>query len=132
MRKIYDSKLSRYRVTSGFYASDDSSEYRGKFFIPYKFNPSKPKMTVLSSGPKKDKDIDDPLLNWEHVSISYPSRCPTWAEMCFIKNIFWSEEETVLQYHPAKKYYMNLHEYCLHLWKPVHFEVILPPCSTIA
>src|SRR5690349_6482303 len=29
---------------------------------------------------------------WEHVSISIPSedRCPTWEEMCFVKDLFWN------------------------------------------
>ena len=38
---------------------------------------------------------------WEHVSVSLPgqSRCPRWDEMCFIKDLFWAEDECVVQYH---------------------------------
>ena len=29
---------------------------------------------------------------WEHVSVSLARRCPTWEEMCMVKDIFWGEE----------------------------------------
>lgn len=54
---------------------------------------------------------------WEHVSVSLGRRCPTWDEMCMIKDIFWGEEECVVQFHPPHSEYVNLHPYCLHLWK---------------
>jgi hypothetical protein len=37
---------------------------------------------------------------WEHISVSLPNRCPNWREMCFIKSLFWDEEDVVIQYHP--------------------------------
>jgi len=89
-------------------------------------------MNVLSSG---GKTIDDngyeELRGWEHVSVSYPMRCPTWEEMCFIKNIFWDEKETVIQFHPKKTNYVNTHKYCLHLWKPLKEEIQLPPTMCV-
>jgi len=68
---------------------------------------------------------------WEHVSVSpaHFHRCPTWAEMCFIKDLFWEPEETVVQFHPAKSEYVNLHQYCLHLWKPI--DIALPTPTSI-
>jgi hypothetical protein len=65
--------------------------------------------------------------DWEHVSVSLPTRCPTWDEMCFIKNLFWDEEDTVIQYHPSKKNYVNNHPYCLHLWRPTNLIIPTPP-----
>ena len=65
---------------------------------------------------------------WEHVSVSTPSRTPNWTEMCFIKSVFWHEEDTVIQFHPPKSEYVNNHPYCLHLWRPNDGLVIpLPP-----
>lgn len=64
---------------------------------------------------------------WEHVSISMNKRCPTWDEMCMVKDIFWDEEECVIQYHPPKSVYVNNHPYCLHLWKKVGVKFELPP-----
>lgn len=72
-----------------------------------------------------------PLPAWEHVSVSTPIRCPTWEEMCYIKNIFWDEEDVVIQFHPRKSDYVNFHPYCLHLWRPVGIELITPPPLTV-
>lgn len=54
---------------------------------------------------------------WEHVSVSLPWRCPTWNEMCAIKNIFWDPEDLVVQFHPPASEYVNNHPNCLHLWR---------------
>lgn len=56
---------------------------------------------------------------WEHVSMElFARRLPTWEEMCYIKNIFWDDEEVVIQIHPKKSTYVNITE-ALHLWRPV-------------
>ena len=52
-------------------------------------------------------------MSWEHVSVSFPNRCPNWREMCFIKSLFWDDEDVVVQYHPAKSAYVNVHDHCL-------------------
>lgn len=65
---------------------------------------------------------------WEHVSIHRPNgKLPTWEEMCAIKDMFFNEEEVVVQYHPRKSEYVNIHEGCLHLWKPTTVEMPTPP-----
>ena len=64
---------------------------------------------------------------WEHVSVSLRNRCPTWDEMCLVKDIFWRDDECVVQFHPLKNEYVNLHPYCLHLWKKIGEETDLPP-----
>lgn len=65
--------------------------------------------------------------DWEHVSVSTAVRCPTWEEMCYVKGLFWGEEDTVVQYHPAKSEYVNNHQYCLHLWRPIGQYMPVPP-----
>lgn len=56
---------------------------------------------------------------WEHVSMElYARRLPTWEEMCYLKDIFWEDEEEVVQIHPKKSKYVNMTE-ALHLWRPV-------------
>lgn len=64
---------------------------------------------------------------WEHVSVSYPNRCPTWEEMCTVKDMFWNEEECVVQYHPPKSEYVNNYPYCLHLWRKSGENFETPP-----
>lgn len=64
---------------------------------------------------------------WEHVSINHPHRIPAWDEMCIVKNMFWNDEETVVQYHPAMDNYVNNLPHCLHLWKPIEkYSGVLP------
>jgi hypothetical protein len=58
-------------------------------------------------------------------------RCPIWEEMCMIKNIFWKPEKCVVQYHPPEKEYINLHPFCLHLWKKIGCEFETPPKNLI-
>jgi hypothetical protein len=77
-------------------------------------------------------DDDDPEANgWEHVSVSTKHRIPTWAEMCFVKDLFWDEEETVIQFHPPKSQYVNQHPYVLHLWRQRHTPFPLPPSHLV-
>ncbi len=72
-----------------------------------------------------------PASGWEHVSVSLPTRCPTWREMCRVKDLFWEPTETVVQFHPKKAEYVNRHPYTLHLWKQVGVEAVLPPKELI-
>ena len=55
---------------------------------------------------------------WDHVSVHAEGRCPTWEEMCRVKELFFKDDETVMQIHPAKADYINHHPYTLHLWRP--------------
>lgn len=64
---------------------------------------------------------------WEHVSVSRRNRTPSWEEMATIKDIFWEEEECVVQFHPPKSEYVNTHPHCLHLWKKIGHEYETPP-----
>lgn len=67
---------------------------------------------------------------WEHVSICQKNRTPDWDEMCMLKDMFWNEDETVIQYHPAKSNYVNNMKNCLHLWKPIERfsgKFLIPP-----
>ena len=67
-------------------------------------------------------------FGWEHVSVSLPSRMrsPTWEEMCWIKSLFWEDNETVIQYHPSEENYVNGHPFCLHLWRPIYVDLPTP------
>ena len=75
----------------------------------------------------------DPVtpVPWEHVSVHVyeygRARTPTWLEMCLVKDLFWEEEECVIQYHPAKSEYVNCHPHVLHLWRPKDVPIPTPP-----
>lgn len=66
---------------------------------------------------------------WEHVSVCPLKKriTPSWNDMCQLKDIFFSEDECVVQYHPPKSEYVNMVPNCLHLWKPLEESLPLPP-----
>ena len=64
---------------------------------------------------------------WDHVSVSQRKRCPSWEEMCIVKDIFFNKNECCVEYHPAAKDYVNLHPNCLHIWKPQNADLPTPP-----
>jgi len=70
---------------------------------------------------------------WEHVSVS-PYRknvIPSWESMCSIKEMFWNDDEEVIQIHPKKAEYVNNVKNCLHLWRCTYKEMVLPPSCLV-
>lgn len=110
-------RLDKYRMQTGPFGTAPGTHY-GLFFI--KVDVSKPPLKVVCSPFDGEKE-------WEHVSVSLPNRCPTWEEMCYIKDLFWDETQTVVQFHPPKSEYINNHRYCLHLWRNTKVEIQTPP-----
>ena len=66
---------------------------------------------------------------WEHVSVSprKMKQVPSWDYMCKLKDIFFYDEEVVVQFHPAKSQYVNQLPNCLHLWRPIKEKLPVPP-----
>ena len=89
----------------------NGDNYNGVFRIKFE---NKDYFVIASNG----KD-------WEHISVS-GKNIPNWKTMCFIKDLFFDENETVIQFHPKKSEYVNKSETCLHLWKPINKEIELP------
>lgn len=106
---------NKYRVRTGYHGSDESYGNNGAFFIPCR-RQGVPLKVICSDGE-----------GWEHVSVSFPDRCPTWEEMCLIKGLFWDDTDTVVQFHPPRTEYVNNHRYCLHLWRPTDHQIATPP-----
>jgi len=106
--------LCEIRTSSRLQILDESDEgFAASFIRPYK--PGQV-LVIVSWG-----------LGWEHVSVSMKNRCPTWEEMCAIKDLFWKDSECVVQYHPPKSEYVNNHPFCLHLWKKISGDFETPP-----
>lgn len=103
----------RFRVEKGMLGSTELDGNNGYFIIPFE---SYNLAVVASDG-----------MDWDHVSVSLAKRTPNWREMCFIKDLFWDEEDCIVQYHPAKSEYVNMHENCLHLWRNQKEEFKTPP-----
>ena len=115
--KRNNQEIERYRIRKGNAASDESYGNNGAFRVPV--------------GTRNCHVIASDGMGWEHVSVSLPDRCLTWGEMCQIKDIFWEEDEAVMQLHPAKADYVNNHPYCLHLWRPTDEAIPLPPSGLV-
>jgi len=50
--------------------------------------------------------------------MSEPLKIAGWGEMSFVKEMFFLDEEAVMQLHPPRSQYVNQHPNCLHLWRP--------------
>ena len=85
----------------------------GAFVIPYEAI----ELCVISSDG----------MGWDHVSVSTGQRCPRWAEMQFVKDLFFKPEEVVVQFHVGKEQHINMMPYCLHLWRQQGVTYQLPP-----
>jgi hypothetical protein len=116
MRYAFPEKLEAGRIHDGPYASPAHAAY-GAFKIT---GPCGATLIIIAS------DGSDLKEKWQHVSVSIQRRPPNWQEMCFVKSLFWDDDELVIQFHPPLKDYVNCHPNCLHLWKPP-FDVALPP-----
>lgn len=115
MKKELSPFLERFRIWDGHYGTKPGLMH-GMFLIKGEMDD----IAVMSSGV-------DRKYGWEHVSVSLANRDPTWGEMCSIKDAFWGDDEVVIQYHPTKDNYINLHPHCLHLWRPMRQKIPMPP-----
>lgn len=113
MRSKVPKALEAARVKNGPLVSDSMNGFNGMFQIKR----GRHLLTIISSN----------QLGWDHVSISLPNRTPSWSEMCFVKELFFDDDETVVQFHPKKSDYVNFHPFTLHLWKKQDLEYELPP-----
>lgn len=55
-------------------------------------------------------------LRW-HLSIAHPFRLPTWSEIKQARAELLPVDLHFCQPMPPAKYWINAHEYCLHLWE---------------
>jgi hypothetical protein len=117
-----NSEINQYRLKRLYGRSVLSSGNNGVFRVPYGLHFLS---CVVSDGGRD---------GWEHVSVScqfrrkkkWQTRTPNWDEMCFVKDMFWDENEVVIQFHPAKENYVNNHPHVLHLWRLLDGEFPLP------
>ncbi len=72
--KSNNTAIEKYRILAGPLGSDTSYGNNGAFEIPL--------------GGRKVYVIASDGAGWEHVSVSLKGRCPTWNEMCWIKELF--------------------------------------------
>lgn len=117
----FPERTEKFRVTEGRTRSSAGDDF-GMFYIPC----GKAELIALACN-----EDEATQTFWEHVSVRARDhrgeRTPTWAEMCFVKDLFWGPEESVVQYHPPRSEYVNHNPYVLHLWRYTKGEIPRPP-----
>lgn len=109
------------RVTKSQFATSIKDGNNGLFLIP--------------CGTDFIQCIASDGMGWEHVSVTVRTKnrsitqIPTWEVMQWMKEVFWDDEDVVIQFHPAKSEYVNNHPNVLHLWRPT--DVVIPVPNSI-
>jgi len=101
-------RANRWRIRTGRYASEDQDGWNGAFLVPID---GEMWHVMISDG-----------MGWKHLSITNAQKksLPSWGVMCRVKDLFFSDDEWCVQFHPAKDDNINDHPYCLHLWMPLN------------
>jgi hypothetical protein len=126
MRRVWN-HLDKYRESPAGFESKPGDRW-GVFFLQREEGNIR---IIATDGNYKATGLG-PEFAWEHVSVSLANRCPTWEEMDFVKDLFWSPDECVMQLHVPKSDHKNYHKFCLHLWKPLLAEIPRPPSGAVA
>lgn len=118
--KKNNQEINRWRIRHGLYGTTNRSGNTGAFRI---LRPGQPTLFALASDG----------LGWDHVSVSVfdQQRCPTWEEMCYVKDLFFEPNEMCVQYHPAECDYVRCHPYVLHIWRPHEAAIPKPPTEMV-
>lgn len=121
---MFKTPSEQFRVTEGIFRTKTGDKF-GAFKVP-----------SCEKGWQLRVICDDGATNgWEHVSVCAGKenqvRIPNWREMCQVKDICWEEDDVVMQLHPARRKYVNIHPNVLHLWRPVKEEIPTPPLSLV-
>ena len=121
--------LEKIMQTKGMKIKKKGNNYFGGSIFPIEYKNGKAKII---------QDYDKVLnfkFSWvcgfEHLSVSTTVKTPSWEQMCFMKDIFWEEDEVCMQLHPSKENYINMMPYCLHIWKPINEAIPKPPNAMV-
>lgn len=61
---------------------------------------------------------------WLHVSVSRRDRNPSWEDLKEVKDAFIGPDKVAVQVLPRAKDYINIHEFCFHLWHCLDRDVV--------
>lgn len=101
--------LNKHRLrNAGPFSTTDADGFNGAFFFR------------IAGEAKPVRVIASDSFGWQHVSVSQgdtEADIPSWDVMCKVKDLFWDDEDVVIQIHPKKSEYVNYHPAVLHLWR---------------
>jgi hypothetical protein len=124
MRNLCDPHLAKFRDHEAdrlFGTKDEERALGGAFLVLRNHHLQRVFLRVIASTGE----------GWDHVSVSLSDRCPTWAEMEFIKRLFFEDDETAFQLHVPPRDHVNNHPFCLHLWRPQTVPIPRPPAILV-
>jgi hypothetical protein len=100
-------RANRWRIRTGKMASEDVDGFNGSFYVPLD---GEMYFVIISDG-----------WGFRHLSISNAQKkvLPTWETMCRVKEMFFSDDSWVCQFHPPADVQVNDHPWCLHLWESI-------------
>jgi len=52
-----------------------------------------------------------------HMSVAHRERLPSWDEMKYVREKLLPPDVFLVLCWPPKDYWLNVHQYCLHLWE---------------
>lgn len=115
MRPSFPRIVEESRLRSGGYGSGPGDNF-GLFMLKHPRTGRRLKVMVGDMG------------GWDHVSVSRPNNSmPTWDNMTWVKGLFFSPDECVVQFHPRSADYVDHHPGCLHMWRLQDGEFPTPP-----
>jgi hypothetical protein len=53
---------------------------------------------------------------WLHVSLSRKWKMPSYGDIALVKRVFIGDDKKAIMVFPERKYHVNIHNFCLHLW----------------
>ena len=117
--------IDEIKQTSGMVIKKEGKDGFGGTVFPIEYK--KGKVKVIKNINKALHFMFSWGCGFEHLSVSTPVQCPTWEQMCKMKDIFWRDDEVCMQLHPKKEDYVDCMKYCLHIWRPIDKEIPMPP-----
>lgn len=122
------SHLERYRIwdSRGKEPIHKRGDHFGRFLCPH---PDKGHLSFAIIATDGKGESHDRV--WEHVSVHVRDvngtmRTPGWEEMKAVKALFWTPDETVVEFHVPDGQHINEHKHVLHLWRPTHVQIHMP------
>lgn len=80
---------------------------------------SRDSRTYMSAGGLRVIHSLDTLVDgsrWDHLSVSRVGLLPSWDDLVMVKEVFIGCEREAMQLFPKRSEYINLCEFCLHIW----------------
>jgi hypothetical protein len=125
MRKNLPPEIERQRLSSR-YGGIPGSGSNGCFLLLCPVTGCT--LRVIVSNGRDWQQAGMPGEPWEHVSISKEfGILSTYLERKWVRETFWEDEETVIEFWPPKSKFVNINPGVLHLWRPTETVIPMPP-----